>query len=198
MNYKIIIDEVILHEFVEWLPDLKENECFYISLFSRKKYCQSLIKSNDKTQLKRFTANKTNLIDKIRQLEAPLGAYKLGDMNVPQESLVLYIMPNPRCMVKACRLMLTHCAELLAKDAKGYNLHQESLRCIQKSKSYNYIVDFDIDTKEVDLKLLNRVLPSWDNQYAYDILETKGGYHILVNPTRAETIDKNCKCKFEL
>lgn len=39
MNYKIIINEQILKDFIEnFLPDLESHEQFYVCLFSRSKY----------------------------------------------------------------------------------------------------------------------------------------------------------------
>ena len=101
INYSIINDIRLLTDFVDNLPELAENETYYLCLFARKKYCQDLIKSNDKTQLKRFTSNKERMIDKIKQLQCEVGSYKIKDKIVPQEALVLYINPNPRCMKKA-------------------------------------------------------------------------------------------------
>ena len=99
-NYKIIHNKEALLQFIDWLPELEDNEKFYLSLFARKKYCPDLIKSNDKTQLRRFTSNKARMYDKIKQLELQIGDWKLKDVSAPQESLVVYIMPNPRCMKK--------------------------------------------------------------------------------------------------
>lgn len=187
--YKIITDEEALIKFIEWLPDLKDNETFYLSLFCRKKYAPEagMVKSNDKTQLKRFTANKENMIDKIRQLEIPLGYYKLKDVVAPQEALVLYIMPNPRCMKKATELMGKKCWDLIRSE--NYNLHQEAMSCIQQSKSYGFVVDFDIDTKDVDLTKLNDIFfPIASSQFKnkpFDIVETRGGYHVLIQPNYA-------------
>ena len=161
-------------EFIDWLPDLGVNEKFYLSLFARKKYEPGLIKSNDKTQLKRFVSCKKRMVDKIRQLEVELGRWKLGDTEATQDSLVLYINPNPRCMKKATRLSIKALVDLLDQD--GFNVHQEVMSCIQKSKSYSFVVDFDIDSKDIDLSLIELPLDQ------YKVLETRGGYHILVHP----------------
>ena len=181
MNYQIVADEKELLNFISWLPDLQENEKYYISLFARKKYSDDSIKSNDKTQLKRFTADKERLLDKIRQLEIPLGRWKLKNGEAPQNSLALYISINPRCMKKATELMGKKCWDLM-KD-KNYNLHAEALSCIQMSKSRTCYIDFDIDTKAIDLD------ETWLNQEIgennYQIVETRGGYHLLVNPEKA-------------
>jgi len=183
MNYQVIADEQKLLDFISWLPGLEENEKYYVSLFARKKYSEGDIKSNDKTQLRRFTSNKERLFDKIKQLEIPLDAWKLKNEGAPQKSLALYISPNPRCMKKATELMGKRCWDLM--NAKNYNLHAEALSCIQKSKSRTCYVDFDIDDKEIDLD------EAWlDTEIGlgnYMILETRGGYHILVDPEKASS-----------
>jgi len=181
MNYQIIADEEKLKAFIAWLPELADNEKYYVSLFARKKYGEGELLTNDKTQLRRFTSDKERLFNKIRQLEVPLGAWKLKNGDAPQHSLALYITPNPRCMAKATELMGKKCWDL--RGAKNYNLHSEALSCIQKSKSRTCYVDFDIDDKEIDLDeawLDTEVGPG-----SYTILETRGGYHILVAPEKA-------------
>ena len=188
MNYSIIKEEQILRNFIDWLPELRDNEKYYLSLFARKKYCSDLIKSNDKTQLKRFTSTKEKMFDKIRQLEIKLNAWKLKEISAPQESLVLYILPNPRCMKKATEMMGKKCWDLIRSS--NYNLHAEAMSCIQKSKSRACFVDFDIDVKPVDFSKLKQILPTWEGQKSYTILETKGGYHLLVDPVRATQMIK--------
>lgn len=177
MNYKIITDLTKLKEFIEWLPELKDNEKYYCCLFARKKYCKDVVKiRSDKGQLKRFLATKENLLVKIKQLEIQDSDYVLKDTPVPQEALALYISPNPRCLKKAAFQMLKKTADLIYND-NNYNIHAEAMSCIQRSKSKTYHVDFDIDTKDVDLSLMDSILP----KKAYKILETRGGYHILVD-----------------
>lgn len=174
--YSIIQDKNAFVNFINWLPDLQENEKFYLSLFARKKYCPELIKSNDKTQLKRFLSDKERMYDKVKQLEIQLGDWKLKNVPAPQESLVLYINPNPRCMKKATEAMGKKCWDLIRSN--NYNLHAEAMSCIQKSKSRSVFVDFDIDEKEgIDFSKMKDILPN----DAYNIVETRGGYHLLVN-----------------
>lgn len=175
-TYKIVHDNSALLQFIQWLPELNQNEKYYLSLFARKKYCPNLIKSNDKTQLKRFLATKENMYDKITQLELPVSRWKLRDMSAPQDSLVLYIHPNPRDMKKATEMMGKKCWELMNNN--NFNIHAEALSCIQKSSSTKRFVTFDIDSKEADLDFLKTL------DIEYRVIETRGGYHVLVVPNK--------------
>lgn len=65
---------------------------------------------------------------------------------------------------------------------KNYNIHAEALSCIQQSKRRGCYVDFDIDNKNIDLNLIRLIIP----RNSYNILETRGGYHLLVNPQLAD------------
>lgn len=185
-NYQIIKDEQKLQEFVDWLPDLTEDETFYVCLFARSKYVTNKEISHinsDKAQLRRFTTNKSRLIDKLRQLECPLDSYKQKANIVPQESLAVYINPNPRSNTKAARNALIRLAHLVTGENHGYNLHQEMISEVQKAKSRTEWIDFDFDVTTKDVlgnivQQVNQIL----NPNAVKILETRGGYHVLVNP----------------
>lgn len=183
MSYKIITDPKALREFIETLPDLENNEKFYGCLFSRKKYLNDKSNAFDKQQLKSFVAGKWNLFNKIHQLEAPLGSYQGKNGPVPQESLALYIMPNPRCMRKATIAMGKKMWEMIEKEK--YNLRGEATGCIQRSPSRKIWVDFDIDTKDVQIKGLDGLHVFLETELGpnnYSLIETRGGYHLLVKP----------------
>lgn len=185
MTYKIIHDEDALDAFIDWLPDLLPNEVFYACLFARKKYSPELVHSSDKTQLKRFTATKATLKDKIRQLECVLGVYRLKDRDVPQEALVLYINPNPRDLVKASFEAIKELTTALQNKAVGFNPHQEVMSCIQRAKSRTVWFDVDIDLVSGVEDVLGQVCRVV-NRNALTFVRTRGGVHVLVEVNKIE------------
>lgn len=192
MNYKIIKDEGLLKEFIDWLPELADNEKYYMCLFARNKYCKELthIKS-DKAQLRRFVTDKSRMFQKIKQLEVEEGWYMQKQTPVPEQALALYINPNPRDMFKATINTMVKLAKSIRDQNVAMNPHQEALSEIQKSKSRSCWVDFDIDTKDIDIvsEAFSHVREMFNDDY--HILETRGGYHILVNPSKVKDIYKN-------
>lgn len=196
MNYKIVQNEQALREFIDWLPELEPDEIYYLALFARKKYSPELRHSKtDKTQLKRFTSDKTKLFDKIKQLECAVGSYRLKGVEAPQESLALYITVNPRSQTLAARGSLKKLADLVSNPYQGWNVHQEILSQIQKAKSRTCWVDFDIDLNSSDgsgeavflnkfLEFKQVLIPEdpWTYNSNIKLLKTHSGYHILINP----------------
>ena len=180
-NYKIIANESRLKAFIDWLPDLKNHETYYVCLFARAKYAQGLILSSGQTQLKRFTSSKGNLFSKIKQLECPVGSYTYKGNELPQESLALYINPNPRDLEKATKNSLIKFAQLITKPYTGYNPHSEILSEIQVTYSRKIYMNFDFD--EVDYKDVINTIKENDimNLDAITISKTRGGFHLLAN-----------------
>lgn len=176
-HYQIIRNRETLQAFIDWLPNLQANEKFYVCLFARRKYCAEQIKSKDKAQLKRFLSDKTRLMNKIEQLEVKLGTYQLKDKAAPPESLALYINPNPRNLKHAAYDSIAKLSELLKKDQRPFNPHSEVLNVIQRSPGKTHFLDFDIDDKSFDFSKLASVI----NLDCLEVVETRGGYHLLVN-----------------
>lgn len=184
-NYKLIRDLEELEAFVDWLPTLLEGECYYISLFARKKYTPNSILKADKSQLKRFTCNKKELIiPKIRQLECVYGSYEFDNQPVPQESLCLYITPNPRSYEVATKKSLIKFADLITRKYNGYNPHQEVLSNIQSS--YSRKIYFDIDFDNVDFEQTVVEISKFINPSCLTYVKTRGGFHLLVELEKIE------------
>lgn len=194
MNYQIIKDENLLKDFIKWLPELNKNETYYVCLFTRSKYCRDENGNNlfphirtDKAQLKRFTSNKEMLFQKIKQLECEFGSYKYRNIDVPQESLALYITVNPRSLEIAAKNSIIKLAQLVTKAYDGYNPHQEVMSEIQRAKNRTCYVDFDLDDVNADVNLLHKLIKEHCGlSVNYKILQTKGGFHILINPESVE------------
>jgi len=180
---QIITDEPALKSFIEWLPELGPNEKFYLALFARKKYNNTVpwIKT-DKAQLKRFLSDKPRMLDKIKQLEVPFGAYNFDGNPAPQDSLALYITPNPRDMWKAVPRSIKALATVIECSGKNSNPHQEVMSEIHRTCGNKVFIDFDIDSKEREL--IRAAINLVDGKC--ELLETRGGYHLMIKTKDAK------------
>jgi hypothetical protein len=178
MNYKIIANEFIFQNFIEWLPELAPDETFYVALFARKKYAPNSGIKADKSQLKRFTSNKEMLFDKIKQLECEIGNYKKGDVIIPQEALALYITPSPRSFEIAAKKSAVELIKLVTEPYNNYNPHQVVLDQIQISCRKKIYYDFDFDN--VSPEEIFELIKSKINHNALHWIRTRGGFHLLV------------------
>lgn len=184
-NYKLVRDLEELQNFIDWLPSLQKGECYYISLFARKKYAPNSTLKADKSQLKRFTCNKKELIvSKIKQLECAYGSYEFDNHPVPQESLCLYITPNPRSYEVATKKSLIKFADLITRQYCGYNPHQEVLSNIQSSFSRK--IYFDIDFDNVDFEKTIVEISKFINPSCLTFVKTRGGFHALIELNKIE------------
>lgn len=193
MNYKIINNIELLEDFIaNFLPRLGKDECYYLCLFARSKYAKNEDGSNkfphiktDKAQLKRFTVgNKYDIIKKLQQLECPVGSFITKDGEpIPQESLAVYMTINPRNQKKALFDLSKRLLQILESDGSNFNVHQEALSAIQRSKSETQWATFDIDSTS---KEYINIIKSLINKEACKWLRTRGGYHLLVDPNRVE------------
>lgn len=180
-NYTVIADLPRLEAFAAWLPVTQPQELFYVALLARNKYAKAAgigTFNSDRYQCKRFLTTADRLVDKIRQLECPLGSYRLKSIEVPQEALALYITPNPRDTVKATRGALVKFAELVAAGSTTHNPYAEVISQVHKACGTKHFVDIDFDGVEPE-----DIIPGvaeFINLDAIEVLKTRGGFHILV------------------
>lgn len=187
-NYKIINDESELKGFVGLLPDLKDNEAFYFSLFSRKKY-NPIVRTN-KNILKRCTASRDRILTKVRQMEVPYGAYTIDGTDdsqpVPQDSLVLYMSANPRDLYQAGLRVIGELAKNAIDNRTFNNPHKQVLSMIQKTRGSRHFTCFDVDSKEDGkLERIKELIPEPHRI----IIETRGGYHVLVYSSKFSEVE---------
>lgn len=183
MNYQIIADRNKFFSFLEWLPELENNETFYCSLMARRKYCPDL--PSDRAQLKRFTCNRKELIfSKIKQLECEIGSYTAGNVVVPQEALAFYVTPNPRSQEKAAKNLLIKLANCITQPYDGYNIHQLALSELQKADGRKLYYDLDFDNLEIS-EFLN-IVDKKINKDCLHFVKTRGGFHCLLEFAKME------------
>ena len=184
MNYKIIINEEKLKQFVDWLPDLLPNEQYYITLLARKKYYPESGLKADKGQLKRVTSTKERIIDKIRQFQIEEGTYFSDGVAVCQENLAVYITPNPRDLYLEGLKTIKDITDKVMKSDLQYNPQSVALNAIQTTTSRKMFFDLDIDFKTTDFETniekfktdITKVL----NSDCLTFVRTNGGLHCLI------------------
>ena len=188
MNYSIVRDEAAFRNFIDWLPQLQENEKYYLSLFALRKYSE--VVKTDKANLKRFATDKGRMLEKVRQLECAEGAYIAEEVAVPSDALALYISVNPRCTVRASFQTIIALTESLQRDHQNLNPHSEAMTQLHKSPGQNTFVVFDVDRKD-DLPKTISVTREIIGEAAPTFLETRGGVHVLVNTALVKSKHKN-------
>jgi hypothetical protein len=119
------------------------------------------------------------MLNKIKQLECKLGTYNIKGVEVPDESLALYITPNPRSFSIAARESLIELARAVTKPYDGYNPHQIVLSNIQTACGTKKYMDFDFDGITIDTVMddIQKVI----NKSALTFVATRGGFHLLVS-----------------
>jgi len=183
-NYQIIKDEEELKKFIDWLPDLQDGQKFYWSLFARKKFNKTEGLKADRAQLKRGLCNKKDLINKFRKLEVALGLYDCDGIEINQESLAMYITPNPRDMHKAGLKTIGELTKFIIEDRLIFNPEATALNMVQVTGIKKYF-DFDVDFKPGKgcsyETLLNWIKGKINPEAVVgNVVKTRGGFHILI------------------
>ncbi len=117
-------------------------------------------------------------------MEIPLGAYTCKEGEIKQEHLVACIKPNPRCFRKLNYYLQLQLTENFNSNKNFHFIKRDLYSLAQNKKTRDkYFVDFDVDIDSSDpLKtdLLWQQMHTFVNLSAVTIVNTKGGYHILV------------------
>lgn len=179
-TYKVIADLPELEKFVAWLPVLKPDEVFYVTLLARSKYVDGVVgwtTNSDRKQCARFLTTTDRLIEKLKKTEIVVGHYTTKGVEIPQAALAAYITPNPRSLTLGMRNAAHKFMDYLL-DGQVKDAVEESMTEVHKARGSKYYVDFDFDGDETKPEdLLQHVNPE-----ALTIVHTRGGFHALVNP----------------
>lgn len=180
-NLQIIVDEKELDSFLELLPPTdSDSECYYLSLFARKKYVtDEAIKEafpSNGNQIKRDIAGKERIKQRLRTWEHHINYYKIGDLAVPANSIVAYINPNSRNTEKALKHFVTNAIDKVFSGSPSGNIVRNLYTSIQSARGNTHFYDFEYDGigREELLDKLEEL-----NLYNYHVIQTRGGFHVL-------------------
>ena len=182
MKYEIIKDDRILSCYIDnVLPDLYSGETFYFRLVSRSKYVKTIKKDID---LKCFTVdNKKNIIKSIRQLECEIGTY----LNLDNNSLVLYLSPNPRSYIGTIRKTILNFTKILG-NYKGQDPVKMLYSYLRYNCSRKIYIDLDYDICNKDL-IKEEILKYINKDSIKMIMPTKNGVHYLIELDKVDIIN---------
>jgi hypothetical protein len=194
----LIKDFEQFNTFIKVLPELKNDECYFISLSCRNKYLSN--EERDFYGLGRTEMFARNIIRKKEDFEYVLSKlestlqYKLtkNKQKIPEKALVVYININPSSMIKAYFNLMKemnqelHDITFALQNNKQPNysgihlLDRKLMNCIQKARSRKVFIDIDFDVKTQELVNTFRISLNM-NEIIYHIVKTKSGYHVLIN-----------------
>lgn len=192
-HYQIIKDLDEVNNFVHWLPELVDNECYYIELFSRKKYDRSIPNSKTCNLVRHIATSKDGIIRALRRMEVPVGTFHIRETVCTQQSLAAYISTSPRCRKKATYSLMKTLLDKITKDEEIYP-HSAALTAIHRCRSRACFVTFDIDPEEVNEKEWMDIfvdIRELVGEEAFSAIRTRGGYHMLIEPTKVVTALKD-------
>jgi len=208
----LIKDENETRRFIEKvLQPLQNDEVYIAVLTARKKYCPTISSSMEVVSRDIIRNNDTNkIMRKLKKMSIVEGLYtdKNEDI-IPNEAFALYILPEPRSMLKAYTEFVLDINKWLYESLKIKDPNLELYKKLDlklfsaihrsKSKSKYFIIDIDkkdekllknifyyIQNLEDKVKGLHNVTLKFNgyeiiNENIRWISETHGGYHIILD-----------------
>lgn len=205
----LLKDENEFGKFISILPEIKDDELFFISLSARNKYLKQEEREKldlGKTEMfGRTTArDKEGLRYALKKLESVLSYRRTRNGSIiPEECLVVYININPSSTIRAFQNFKKEMenafteAFFAEKQEKKpnythfQNIEKNLLNNIQKSRSRKEFIDIDFDVENL------RLVSSFENflnknrfpTEHWFIIQTQGGYHVLLRKDYLEKLN---------
>ncbi|BBM82425.1 hypothetical protein UABAM_00768 [Candidatus Uabimicrobium amorphum] len=187
--YNFIYCEKQVQRFVsQILFPLEEDEVVVLFLAARKKYAPQQAIKKEFLQRKIVT-KRESFLRKLKQFNCQRGAYFDAEGNdIREEACVVYCTANPRSTVAAAKNLITTFTDYLfslavssSERKKFTGIYQKTLSEIQKCRARKHYVDIDFDV--VDKNKGKKYVRDFLQIIAtskHHIIETRGGYHILI------------------
>lgn len=195
----MIIDKEQFNQFIKILPDLQNDEVYFVSLSARQKYLT--LKEREFYALGRTEMFSREIVKSKKDFPYIMNKllysleYKTtrNGKQIPEKALVTYINVNPSSTIEAFyqfRKEMNRYKNEINKALMGnkepnytgiLNINRKLMNCIQKSRSRKYYIDIDFDILPEDNDLLvdfQKYLIT--AKVKYHTIQTQGGYHVLI------------------
>jgi len=195
--HQIIFDEPALTEYIDKaLPGVPIDR-YYFVLLARPKYDETKRVKHTGQSIKRGFATKDMLLQKLRQLEMRKDSVLTKGEQIPGECLAIYLMPSPRDVLKASVSLMGLMAEKMGTRILDPNfavpdpvkLARDALHSSRTKASAVVTFDFDVDKGAVPKSNMDELLDIASE--ASTVIETRGGYHVQVQPDLIRDSNKN-------
>ena len=201
--HNLIWDESQCNRFYALLPELARDECFTMCLFARKKYLTDIQKADLNLNTKDSAIDRVIIDNKsdwsyflrrIKKYEVAVDCYTDKDnKTLPSNCLAVYCDINPRSCIKALKEFTSDSIQDCMRDKRHIdytNIVSRVKSKVQSICSKKYFADLDIDIKDARLlKELTKMLAA-KRITPWETIETRGGYHILLNLKMMNSINK--------
>jgi hypothetical protein len=201
---RVLADPAIISDFVSHLPDLGDNELYFLSLSARNKYL-------NEQEREHFSLGRTEMFSRQIAMDRDGIALALnrmkGDLEskrtrngreIPNRSLVVYMNIHAMSTLKAygtfVEEMNRHQTETIHALLNGntpnltafLRMQTRLMNHIQKATGSKKFVDLDIDAPQMTANDIRNVISGKlrDNGVKHLVIRSRGGYHIMV-----ETVD---------
>lgn len=204
----LIVDNNQFLHFINLLPELKNDEVYFISLSARNKYLSHKERAYynlGRTEMfgRTLIKKKEDFGNALKKLST-ISKYKTtrNGRELPKKALVVYLNINPSSMIKAYLSFQNEMNRQLQENFLSlqngnstpnysYFKIQERvlMNCIQKSISRKYFIDIDCDIQDKNALIMMKQQLN-DYSLLYHVIKTQGGYHFLI---RKDSIKKRKK-----
>ena len=219
-NSHVWSEEEIKKFYENVLVDLKPNESDFFCIAARKKYMtpeeREATRMGDTCMMSKIIVKEHDVrkfLSKVHQTDAGMDWYTALNGNIlPRSCMVFYINVNHTSVPKAVKDFKHELAEyeyeIVCASAKENadnaarklgGIHNRMLKSFQDPKNQNsewVDIDLDVDKTKVSMKDIYEIIRDLEPHKvsslfgAVPIVETQGGYHILISKQVTKTINK--------
>lgn len=197
---RVVADPAIISDFVSHLPDLGDNELYFLSLSARNKYLSEAEREHfslGRTEMfsRQIAMDRDGIALALNRMKGDLESKRTRNgREIPNRSLVVYMNIHAMSSLKAYSTfveeMNRHQTETLHALLNGntpnltafLRMQTRLMNHIQKATGSKKFVDIDIDAPQITANDIRDVISGQlqENGIKHLVIRSRGGYHIMV------------------